>query len=118
MKHFDKYSLAMKKLPFHRILITQAQPGMVLAQPVTDSKGVALCNTGTRLDEELIHRLLMRAILHVWVLGQSQQGINNKDEQRLQQLDERFSRIQGHEPLMNAIRDLVRDKLSRRTNLL
>ncbi|MFW5830259.1 MAG: hypothetical protein ACOCXA_08355, partial [Planctomycetota bacterium] len=89
----------MNDMPRQRILITQAQPGMVLAERVTDNQHVALCGAGTRLTEELVHRLLMRGILQVTVLGRHLCGRHGDSQAyRLQQLDERFRFLQGHEP--------------------
>ncbi len=76
-----------------RILITQATPGMVLAQPVILPNKVRLCARGTVLSEVLITRLMIRGLKRIYVQGSNLPGRNRVQfNESIEQLHERFSR--------------------------
>ena len=86
-----------------RILITQAEPGMVLAKSVSLPGQASLCGPGTALSEELIHRLTIRGIKRVFVQGRPIKTSNDRPlQERLAELQERFARVRGSE-LMDAV---------------
>lgn len=52
-----------------RILVTQAEPGMVLARSVTTSTKVALCSAGAELTPSVIEQFLVRGVKRIYVKG-------------------------------------------------
>ncbi|MFM2092826.1 MAG: hypothetical protein RLZZ127_3315, partial [Planctomycetota bacterium] len=52
-----------------RILITQAVPGMVLAEPVMLPGRVLLCGRDAELSEPVIHKMMQRGIKRIIVKG-------------------------------------------------
>jgi hypothetical protein len=97
-----------------RILLTQANAGMILARPVRLPNKVALCPSGTVLDDQLILRLMNRGIKRVVVMGsevpaQPRPGV----EETMRAVRDRFSRVRD-QPLMPELEALIEDKLVRR----
>ncbi|TVR16183.1 MAG: hypothetical protein EA401_01750 [Planctomycetota bacterium] len=94
-----------------RILLTQAEAGMVLAEPVESLKKAVLCMPGTTLRDDLIHRLMLLGIKRVVVRGNpSNSRPALSVEQREAQLEQRFSRV-ANRPLMKKLRDAIRPHL-------
>ncbi len=90
-----------------RILITQAIPGMVLAQPVILPNKVTLCARGTVLSEVLITRLMIRGLKRIYVQGRDLPGPNRaRFNESIEQLHERFSRT-TQIPTMVSLRIIV-----------
>lgn len=97
-----------------RILITQARAGMVLSQPVFTPTRVPLCGAGTSLNDELIHRLTMRGVKRIHVRGCPLHSQNELPfEERMRLLEERFSRIEGYQPLMTGLMETIRAEMAK-----
>lgn len=97
-----------------RILITQAEPGMVLAKSVSLPGQANLCGPGTPLTEALIHRLTIRGIKRIFVQGHPIPGRGDLPvEERLEQLKERFDRVRGN-PVMDAVERSLAHEMSER----
>jgi hypothetical protein len=98
-----------------RILVTQAAPGMVLARPVLLPDRMVLVGEGAELSEQLISQLMTRGIKRIVVRGHPFAGSNTVDwDERVRQLDERFSRVRST-PFMSALRDVVARVMARRS---
>jgi len=86
----------------HRIKLSQAVPGMVLAQPVTLG-GVVLCGEGTELTARVISRLARREIQTIVVRGEAPET-GPEQEARVtrvkQAIDRRFRRLANDEFMM------------------
>ncbi len=54
----------MQKVPIELV-----KPGMVLARPITNDAGMALCAEGTELSENIIERLMQMNVSHVTLKG-------------------------------------------------
>jgi hypothetical protein len=90
-----------------RILLTQAEPGMVLSRPVLAKAGLVLCGEDTELSDKLIHLLTLRGIKRIFVRGQPLPAQASRPlEERLALLERRFSRV-GHLRSMLQIKDAV-----------
>jgi hypothetical protein len=93
----------MQKVP-----ITLVKPGMILAKPVINEKGMPLCAEGTELSANLIDRLKKMNVNtltlkgHPVDLGESEKTTQEK----LQDLTERFSRVEG-DPIMDKLKDAI-----------
>lgn len=89
----------MQKVPIELV-----KPGMVLARPITNDAGMALCAEGTELSENIIERLMRMNVSHVTLKGHPVDfgGETKTKEQRAEELKTRFSRVQG-DPLMQMI---------------
>lgn len=94
-----------------RILLTQAESGLVLAEPVVSIKKAVLCGAGTALSDELIHRLMLLGIKRVVVFGQQapMRDAPSVDDREVM-LDQRFSRC-GNQALMNNLREAIRRRI-------
>ena len=95
-----------------RILITQAQPGMVLARPVTLPNKISLCGTGTELTDDLIQRFMLRGIKRLFVQGAALRSSANQPLAiRLENLHQRFSRVQDNS-MMRYIEHCIEEAMS------
>jgi hypothetical protein len=98
----------------HRILLTQATPGLVLARTVMTQDRIVLCAAGTTLTDAMIVRLMGRGIKRIFVAGDGPPGQRADDyEGSLRALRERFSRLAGN-PLMDGVRQAIERALARR----
>lgn len=97
----------MQKLP-----INVVEPGMVLAKPVINEKGMTLCAEGTELTETLIERLRVMNIMTLTVKGHPvDTGAPVKTlEDRLQELKGRFALVEG-DPIMDRIREAIAEAI-------
>lgn len=94
-----------------RILLTQAEAGMVLAEPVESLKKAVLCMPGTTLRDDLIHRLMLLGIKRIVVRGHPSNTRPALNKEQLEtQLEQRFSRV-ANRPLMKKLRDAIRPHL-------
>ena len=83
------------------IVTSLAAEGMVLARDVLTSEGRVLCGKGTVLSEGLIDRLKRMEISYIAVEGHPVQIEGEKTvEEHLQDIVERFSRVEDIPPLM------------------
>jgi hypothetical protein len=92
----------MQKVP-----ITLASPGMILAKPIMNDKGMPLCAEGTPLTESLIDRLRSMNISAITVKGHplGEETAKTIDE-RLAEIEERFTHVKG-DPIMDKVRDAI-----------
>jgi hypothetical protein len=97
----------MQKVP-----IDLVKPGMVLAKPILNDKGMALCAEGTELSASIIDRLIKMNITHVTLKGNPiDLGIEIKSkEQRVQDLNTRFSKIKD-DPIMDKLRAAIENAI-------
>jgi hypothetical protein len=97
----------MQKVP-----IELAKPGMVLARPITNDAGMALCAEDTELSETIIERLIRMNVSHVTLKGHPLDlgGETKTKEQKVEELKARFSRVQG-DPLMQKILSAAQNAL-------
>jgi hypothetical protein len=93
----------MQKVP-----ITLASPGMVLAKPIMNDKGMPLCAEGTELTEMLIDRLRAMNITVLTVKGHPLGGDSTTRtlEERIAEIEERFIQVKG-DPLMDRVRSAI-----------
>jgi hypothetical protein len=89
----------MQKVPIELV-----KPGMVLAKPITNDAGMALCAEGTELSENIIERLMRMNVSHVTLKGHPVDlgGETKTKEQKIDELKARFSRVQ-EDPLMQKV---------------
>jgi hypothetical protein len=90
------------------ILTAQAKEGMVLARDVITPEGRVLCGKGTELSAALIERLARMEITHIAVEGHPVEVPGEKSlEEEIEELNERFSRVEDVLPLMYLKRRLL-----------
>ncbi|NPB09612.1 MAG: hypothetical protein GXO17_04590 [Thermodesulfobacteria bacterium] len=86
----------MQKIP-----LDMAQPGMKLAQDVTDDKGRVLCGAGVALEAPLIEKFKQLGVRFVTVEGHPVDFPWERPlKEELALLEERFSRVTHDERLM------------------
>jgi len=98
-----------------RILVTQAEPGMVLSRHVllVENRQI-LVKEGTVLVDSVIDRIMVRGIKRIWIQGPFQHGPQPLSYgEELKHLAERFSRVQ-HVPLMGAMKLSIARVLGKR----
>lgn len=97
----------MQKLP-----INLAAPGMILAKPVTNEKGMPLCAEGTELSANLIERLKKMNVNTLSIKGHPVDlGIEEKTtDEKIRDMTARFARLQG-DPIMDKLRDSIASAL-------
>jgi hypothetical protein len=94
-------NLTRKEVVLQKILTAQATEGMVLARDLETAEGRVLCGKGTELTSTLLDRLKKMDISHVTVEGNPVQDPSQKSlQEELQDIDERFSRVEHIPPLM------------------
>jgi hypothetical protein len=93
----------MQKVP-----IALATPGMVLAKPIMNDKGMPLCAEGTALTETLIDRLRAMNVTVLPVMGHPLgDGSPAKTlEEKLAEIENRFVWVKG-DPLMDKLKEAV-----------
>ncbi len=101
----------MQKIP-----ITQAVPGMVLAQEIKNSdnpSGMTICGKGVKLTESLISRLTQMGVQSVSVEGHPVKVEGDATlEDMLAKLDKRFSRVEDDD-LMKKVKEMYRKQIFR-----
>jgi hypothetical protein len=99
-----------------RILVSQAEPGMILARPVVlPDNEMVLCPKNTVLDDVLIARIGARGVKRIHVQGHPLKGHRTAMDYdtHIKRLAERFSRVQ-HVPFMRALQLSIERILARR----
>jgi len=93
----------MQKVP-----IDLVKPGMILAKPVTNEKGMPLCAEGTELSAKLIERLKKMNVNTLTLKGHPLDlGTPEKTkEEKIKDMMARFSRVEG-DPIMENLRDAI-----------
>ena len=92
----------MQKVPIELV-----KPGMVLARPITNETGMALCAEGTELSDTIIERLKRMNVSHVTLKGHPVDlGDTKTKEQKIEELKMRFSRVQD-DPLMQKLQSAI-----------
>jgi hypothetical protein len=96
----------MQKVP-----IEVVKPGMVLAKTVTSDAGMVLCGEGTELTDSIIERLKQKNVSHLTLKGHPVDlGDSKSTEQKVNELKERFSRVQS-DPLMQNILEAIESSI-------
>jgi len=98
----------LKEALMQKVPIELVKPGMVLARPITNEAGMALCAEGTELSDTIIERLKRMNVSHVTLKGHPVDlGCETKTkEQKIEELKMRFSRVQD-DPLMQKIQSAI-----------
>lgn len=93
----------MQKVP-----IDLVKPGMILAKPVINEKGMPLCAEGTELNANLIERLKKMNIGTVTLKGHPVDfGVDEKTtEEKMQELDARFIKVED-DPIMDKLKEAI-----------
>lgn len=100
--------------PDTRILLNQAQPGMVLSRTVELPNRTRLCPSGTTLSENLIQRIASRGIKRIYIVGVPPAGSGVELwADKVRKLHERFSRVQD-QPYLMAMMKSVENALARK----
>jgi len=96
-----------------RILVTQAEPGMILAKNVTTPSRVVLCAAGMELNSTVINHLLARGIKRIHVKGHPLPAYGEDEfEVMMRKLRVRFSRVR-HFAYMAGVEQAVENALVR-----
>lgn len=90
-----------------RVPLDEAEPGMVLAKPVTNQTGVTVLPAGTELDQDLLTRLDRMNLSAVYVEGAAGADADKSPAELEQELDRRFRKVAG-DPSQVMIREAVR----------
>ncbi len=100
----------MQKIP-----LELAAPGMKLAKPVINPRGMTLCGAGTELTQELIGRISRMEVRKVTVEGHPvDTGEEEKTlSEQIEELESRFKRVQG-DALMTKIKNVLVKQLTER----
>jgi hypothetical protein len=98
------------------IPITQAAPGMVLAQDIKNSddpSSMTICGKGVKLTEALISRLTQMGVQSVRVEGHPLKVEGEATlEEMLAELEKRFIRVEGDD-LMKKVKEIYRKQIFR-----
>ena len=93
----------MQKIP-----ISLAEPGMIIAKPIVNDKGIQLVAEQTELTPTILERLRKMQIAHVTVVGAQPETAANDAAvaEDVRALNERFGRVKG-DPLMERVRAAI-----------
>lgn len=93
-----------------RIMLDQAQPGMVLEQPVSNTNGRVLLPAGCEINEKHIKAMKMWGIVDLCIKGSTESGesetnavTSHKLENAKNSVAEAFKHANLGTPIMNAI---------------
>jgi len=93
----------MQKVP-----IDLVEPGMILAKPVANEKGMPLCAEGTELSANLIERLKRMNVTALTLKGHPV-DLGTKDktsEEKIEDMKARFSNVSG-DPIMDNLKEAI-----------
>ncbi len=90
-----------------RVPLDEAEPGMVLAKPVTNQTGMTVLPAGTELDQDLLKRLDRMNLTAVYVEGVAGAAGAKSPADLEQDLNRRFRKVTG-DPTQVMIREAVR----------
>ncbi|MFM8541162.1 MAG: hypothetical protein ACKOBZ_06780 [Nitrospira sp.] len=93
-----------------RVPLDAAEPGMVLAKPVTNQTGVTVLPAGTELDQDLLKRLDRMNLNAVYVEGVASAAGDKSPAEVEQEMERRFRKVAG-DPTQVMIREAVRRHL-------
>lgn len=98
-----------------RITLTQAKPGMILAEPASGEQGTTVCGIGTELTGTLISRLENFGVTRLTVEGHPVQkkGDDKTLPELLGELDTRFSHVED-QPLTMELKAAFREQIHER----
>ena len=83
-----------------KILLAQAEEGMVLAREIETQEGRVLCGKGTELSAGLLSRLARMEIVSIIVAGHPVADAGQKSlAEEMADIEERFSRVNKIAPL-------------------
>ncbi|MEA2101342.1 MAG: hypothetical protein U9P80_02060 [Thermodesulfobacteriota bacterium] len=91
-----------------KVSLDKLKPGMVLAKPVINEKGMALCAEGTELSATLIQRLARMNVSMVTLKGHPVEmgaPVKTRDE-RVAELEQRFEHVMDN-PIMEKIQSAI-----------
>lgn len=93
----------MQRVPIHLV-----KPGMILARPVINEKGMPLCAEGTELNATIIDRLKKMGIDMLTLKGHPVDlGRDEKtSEEKVREMMARFGRVTG-EPVMDKLKEAI-----------
>jgi hypothetical protein len=100
----------MQKVPIHL-----AEPGMVVAKPIVNDKGIQLVAEETVLTDSILSRLKKMQISFVMLKGSpvGDAGPDATAAEEIRLLNERFSHVSG-DPLMERIRKSIERAITAR----
>jgi len=91
-----------------KIPVSNLEPGMKLAKPITAKNGMVMLGEGTELSATWIERIRDMDIASVFIDGPPEHGLSK--EEALARLDARFANVQD-KPYMNLIRNLTKEHI-------
>ena len=99
-----------------RIPLKLASPGMKLAKPVTNRRGMPLCGAGTELTEAILARLSDVGVEQITVEGHPvDTGQNEKAvTQQIDELHARFKQV-ASDALLMKIKNILLERLQQRS---
>ena len=91
-----------------KISLELVKPGMKLAKPVNNDRGMTLCGAGVVLTEALIARLSDMGIKRLTVEGHptGTNGNGQNLDQQIDALNARFRHVEGN-PLMSKVKNVL-----------
>ncbi len=91
-----------------RVPITKVKPGMILAKPVSNEKGMALLAESTELTANIIEKLKKMDVRIVTLKGHPvDMGIPEvSPEEKLSRIEEKFEVFKGN-PVMERLKDAI-----------
>ncbi len=99
--------------PDSRILLTQAQAGMILSRIVELPNRTRLCPSGTTLTDALIQRLAGRGIKRIYIMGTEFPTLGaDQWAETAKRLHERFARVHD-QPYLMVLMKTVENALAR-----
>lgn len=97
-----------------KIKLSDAEAGMVLAQPIMNANGVTLAGAGTTLSERLIQRFETADVDEMWI--ESDQSVDSGQAALLKQkLEKRFARA-GESKEWTNLHEILLDRIDQRVD--
>jgi hypothetical protein len=114
---FPCSQIATERKEMQKVPLSLAAPGMKLAKPVTNKRGMVLYGAGAVLTKEIIARLSDMGVEQITAEGHLlDTGDTGKDlSQHIDELHSRFRYVEG-DPLMSKIKSLLLERLRERAD--
>ncbi len=109
---FPCSQIATERKEMEKVRLSLAAPGMKLAKPVTNKRGMVLYGAGAVLTKEIIARLSDMGVEQITAEGHPlDTGDTGKNlNQHIDELHSRFRYVEG-DPLMRKIKDIFLERL-------
>jgi hypothetical protein len=95
-----------------KVSLTEAEPGMVLAQPVVNEKGMNLAGPGAEVNERLLMRFENMGIAYLWV--ETDDSVDKQQATKLKETIEKRFAVAGPSEIWSDLKAILQQRVDQR----